>query len=365
MKMSARYLRILIKVLIGIVIAVIVGAIAFLALQIIGRGRLYNGNRQNAPQLGVSALAESLDGDSVQNQDAASGYTWQEGDIRYQGSIYRYNEEILTFLFMGIDKDSETETLEPGNEGGQSDAMFLLVLNPSSQEASIIGIPRDTMTEIEVYNSTGGYMGVATSQITLQHGYGDGAELSCERSVKAVSKLFYGLNINGYCAINMAAIPTLNDAIGGVELTVLEDILGTNMKEGQTVTLKGEAAYHYLHNRDITVFASAQKRLERQKQYLNAYGKKVLEAIKQDITLPVTLYSTLSKYMVTDVTLDEVSYLSTRVAGYHFDSENMYSLEGETVMGRKFEEFYADETALYELILKVFYEEVGTAQSEE
>ena len=33
-------------------------------------------------------------------------------------------------------------------------------------------------------------------------------------------------------------------------------------------------------------------------------------------------------------------------------------MQGEVKMGEVFEEFYADETALYELILQVFYEEV-------
>ena len=33
-------------------------------------------------------------------------------------------------------------------------------------------------------------------------------------------------------------------------------------------------------------------------------------------------------------------------------------MEGETVMGEVFEEFYADEEALYEMILDIFYEPV-------
>ena len=39
-------------------------------------------------------------------------------------------------------------------------------------------------------------------------------------------------------------------------------------------------------------------------------------------------------------------------------------MEGHVEMGEVFEEFYQDDTALYELILKIFYDEVtppGTA----
>ena len=43
---------------------------------------------------------------------------------------------------------------------------------------------------------------------------------------------------------------------------------------------------------------------------------------------------------------------------YHFDQSSIYSLEGETVQGDKFEEFYVDEDALYEMIIDIFYEPV-------
>ena len=63
--------------------------------------------------------------------------------------------------------------------------------------------------------------------------------------------------------------------------------------------------------------------------------------------------------MVTDITLDEVNYLATTALSYSFSGDQVYSLEGETVVGDGgFEEFYPDEQALYELILNIFYEPV-------
>ena len=63
--------------------------------------------------------------------------------------------------------------------------------------------------------------------------------------------------------------------------------------------------------------------------------------------------------MVTDITVDEVSYLAMQAVGYSFNREDMHILSGETVMGVQFEEFHVDEKALYELILEIFYEDVG------
>lgn len=352
-----RIRRLLITVLLAIIVLIFLAAVGFLLLQISGKNSLYSKADDKKMVSTLAGMAVSMGG-STQNDGESD---WQEGDIRYEGVHYRYNQDILTFLFLGIDKMSEIRAVKDGYDGGQSDAIFLLVLNPHQKNATVIGIPRDTMTEIEVYDGAGVYVGTTTAQITLQHGYGDGAQLSCERSVQAVSRLFYGLPIHGYCAINMGAIPLLNDAVGGIDLQCLEtlDFSDFHAKEGEQLHLKGMDAYYYLHNRDTDSFNSAGRRLQRQKQYLTAYASAVLETIKTDLTFPVTLYNTLSKYMVTDISIDELGYMVPQMAGYTFSGEDMHILQGETVEGEKFEEFHVNETALYELILNVFYEKVA------
>lgn len=360
---SIRIRNAAVTVLLAVVVLISVGAVIFLILQVSGKNSLYS--RADSTELvsTLSGIAVELGEDSPPEsaEDGTDPGGWQEGDIRYKGVHYRYNPDILTFLFLGIDKMSEVEPVEEGEFGGQSDALFLLALDPHKKKASVIGIPRDTMAELEVYDRYGRYTGTSLGQITLQHAYGDGAALSCRRSVEAVSKLFYGLPIHGYCSINMGTVPVLNDAVGGIRLEALEtmDFKDFRAEEGEELYLQGMDAYYYLHNRDITSFNSAGRRLQRQAQYLEAYAAAVLGRIKEDITFPVSLYGTLSRYMVTDITVDEVSYLATQAAGYGFSREDMHTLQGETVMGEDYEEFYVDETALYELILEVFYEDVG------
>jgi len=363
MKISIKFYRMIAKALLTIVILALAGVFIFVGLQVSGRNKLNSGNKGAVPELNLSELADDPKLPSAALPSSAADTereqeNWQEGDVRYQGVHYRYNEDILTFLFLGIDKMSEVKPVKNGIDGGQSDAIFLLVLNPHSKEISIIAIPRDTMTDIDVYDDKGFFVTTALGQLTLQHGYGDGATVSCERSEKAVQRLFYNLPVHGYCSVNMGAIPLINDAVGGVEVDVLEDVPRTGMKEGDRILLKGMDAYYYLHNRDTGSPESAVRRLERQKQYLEVYAATAMEAMKSDLTLPVTLYNRLSKYMVTDISLDEITYLAVEAAGYHFDGNNLYSLKGETVMGEQYEEFYIDETALYELILEVFYEKV-------
>ncbi len=332
-------------------VAVAVGSVAVISLVCLGvyfRGKnsLYSEASSETPELELESAGDG----------------WQEGDIRYNGKIYRYNSDMLTFLFMGIDSTDTVEVKESGNEGGQADTLFLFCMNPHTEEIFIIPINRNTMTDIDVYGSNGAYLTTGLGQITLQHAYGDGAELSCERTVATVEKLFYELPIHGYCAINMGGIPFLNDIVGGVSVVSLEtftgSLSGTEFVEGKSYQLVDSMAYDYVRSRDTEVFGSADLRLARQKQYLIAFASRAMAATKEDLTMPITVYNILSQYMGTDLSVDQVAYLATQLVNYTFDNDHMLSIGGETVMGDKFEEFYIDEDSLYEIIIRVFYEEV-------
>ena len=300
--------------------------------------------------------------------DAGGEEPLQPGELRYQGKTYTYKHDVLTLLFMGIDKTGETEASSDLYAGGQADALFLAALDPGEKKISLIGINRDTMTEISVYDRNGLYAGTQTAQIALAHAYGDGLEKSCEDTVEAVSRLFYGLPIHGYCALNMEAVAILNDAVGGVDVIIPESAAGADMaidgaryrtgwETGQQVRLMGNDAYTFIRYRDTTVAQSAEARLERQKTYLQAFVGQAVEAMKGDLTLPLTLYKAISPYMVTDITAQEAVHIASEAVSYCFSAESLYSMTGEVRMGEVFEEFYPDETALYELILQVFYEE--------
>lgn len=343
------------KILIAVLCEVaIVAAIVVLAVQVVravGKSSLQS-KAESAPEL-MPVKVEAVLTEEEQQK-------WQEGWVKYHGKIYAYKEDILTFLVMGIDKENDVKEVSEGTNGGQADALFLVVMDPTKKEIKVVGINRNTMTDVDIYNQEGAYVTTTKAQIAVQHGFGNGMEESCERQVKTVKRLFYNLPIHGYAAINMSAIPTINDAVGGVDVTVLEDLRkhDSSLKEGEAVHLAGESAYIYVRERDTSEFASADKRLERQKQYLSAFIGSAKQAVKKDLSVALNLYGAISSQMVTDVSLDEVAYLAPILVDYQFSSDGFHMLEGETVMGEQFEEFYIDEDALYELILDVFYEEV-------
>ena len=292
---------------------------------------------------------------------------WQEGWVKYKNQIYAYNEDILTFLIMGIDKTKNVKEVAEGTDGGQADALFLVVLNPHDDRLSVIGINRNTMTEIAIYDENGAFIKNIDAQIAVQHGFGNGVEESCEYQVKAVRHLFYEIPIHGYAAINMDAVVTLTDMMDGIDLTALEDVRNVKGKnknviihQGEEVHLDGEKAYAYVRYRDVTEFASADHRLDRQKQFITAYIKKAKEKTKENIGFPVEVYQQVASQVTTDVSVDELTYLVSVAKNYSFHDDAFYSMQGETVKGEQFEEFYADEKQLFEMILEVFYEPVNS-----
>ena len=144
-----------------------------------------------------------------------------------------------------------------------------------------------------------------------------------------------------------------------MEVTLPFDVPEINQGAGATVRLHGQDAFYFLKYRSIDEFDSASERLEKDKIYLKAFMNQVFESTKSDISYPIKLYDMVSQYIVTDISVDEMSYLTSELLGYDVNGVKMYSIPGETVMGSKFEEFYVNEVQLKELLLNVFYEIVN------
>ena len=341
----------------------IVGFI-FIALVILGIGAaalIRHTGKASILDTGIFKAPE-LASEEELSDEARKSLKWQDDYIIYHRGIYDYNDDIMTFLIMGIDKKDEEVTSVHGEiAGGQADALFLLVLNPHDNSVKIIAINRNTMTDVDIYDENGNYRNTVLAQIAVQHGFGDGVQGSCELQKKAVSQLFHSLPIHGYAAVNMSAIPAINDAVGGVDVTPAYDFTaeGYSFKKGETVHLAGDMAFAYLHERDVTSAGSADLRQQRHKEYLQAFVKKARTMVRDNPLIVTSIYEAVQKQMVTDITPQEVFFLTTTTSGYRFDSGSFYTLEGVTSVGTVFEEFYADDNALIELMINVFYEKVG------
>ena len=277
------------------------------------------------------------------------------------GKKYRYNKELINILCLGIDKTTEEMEGQPKVSGGsgQADAIVLVTLDPTAQTMKMTAIPRDTITEIETYDASGNSVGKSKNHLALAYAYGDGGKKSGELTVAAVSNLLYQLPIHGYAAIRMDAVEKLNDSVGGVTVTLPEEmqINGMTYEAGQSVTLTGSQALSYVRTRDIEAAGANLQRMERQKGYAVSFIQSAKQALKKNPTLAATLYQDITADMVTNIGLDEAVYLASMLPQLQFSAEDIQTVQGTIRQGKKYEEYYADEDALQELILNTFYTE--------
>lgn len=304
--------------------------------------------------------AEALEAsrkDAEAAAQAQAGESSGEGTVTYQGVTYQYKENIRNYLFLGIDREAPGEEKTSGT-AGQADAIFLLSRDTESRKLRVLEIPRDTMAQIEVYDAQGKSLGMTTDHLNLQYAYGDGRGSSCRLMKEAVSNLLYQLPISGYCALMMDGIAVLNDAVGGVSVTVPEGGFtagGQEYAEGTVLTLDGETAEAFVRYRDTQESLSSLTRMENQNVFLEAWMQKAQETAAGDAGFVTRLYTELEPYLVTDMTNDLFAGLLEDSANF---ARERNTLPGSGSQGQNFDEYHVDDEALYELILEMFYEEV-------
>lgn len=290
--------------------------------------------------------------DVWEESDEAEEGTGDYRTVIWQGSTYTYNDHLSNFLFLGVDTREKAET-EVGNaDAGQSDALYLLSWDRVENRVTLISIPRDTMTPIEVFDRNGDSLGVTENHISLAYGYGDGSFKSLELSKNAVSGLLYGLPIQGACAMSLDGIPEMIKSFGDITVTVPNDSLAEKYPEfrkGAEVTITPENAEIFLRSRDTDVSQSAIDRMERQQAFLDAFGN----AAAADPSKVTKLYEDLMPYLVTSISNDWfvklIDALSTD------ETVERWTVPGDGVEGEQFDEYHVDNTALYENIIETFY----------
>ncbi len=279
----------------------------------------------------------------------------QSTTVYYNGQKYAYNDNLSTLLILGIDDVQLAETAASRNSS-QADMILLAVFDPEKEICTMVQINRDTMSEVPVLDSFGNFLRYQVEQLALAHTYGTGMEISCENTAEAVSRFLYGIRIDDYFAFTMDAIPIINDLVGGVTVTVEDDFsnVDASLVKGTTVTLTAENVEHFVRARSsITEDPTNINRMHRQKVYLTGLGAALKEAVNENDSFVVEAYSSLAGSMVTDCTVEQMSNYGDRFSGYTLSQ--IIAPEGEAVAGEKFMEFYADEEALRELVLELFY----------
>ncbi len=285
-------------------------------------------------------------------EGAGSMQTTSKTIVR-NGVKYYPRQDITVILVMGINQTGKVEPTQ-FNHGGAVDMVTLLILDQKSETAKALVLNRDMMVDMPILNNAGREVGVFNGQLAYSHTYGDGMEVSCENVRKTVSNLLYGLQIDYYISINMNTISLLNDAVGGVQVTVVDDFSAVtpDLPIGDVV-LKGEQAVTYLQTRWDVGDELNLSRMERHKVYMNSFVQAFKDKASDDVAFVTSTYNSITDYIVTDCTLPVFSRLISDYSSYPL--AQMLTVEGENVLKDNYYEYYADEDALDALILELFY----------
>ena len=275
--------------------------------------------------------------------------------ITYNGQTYEYNRHLTNILVMGIDKSETTEVEVGSATGGQSDLLYLISIDRMTGSYKQIKIPRDTITKIEYYDEDGNSLGWFDDHISLQFAYGDGKSESCRLSKSAVSKLFYGIPILNYCAVNMDVIQPLAELAGEVTVTVPNDSLAYKNPEyvtGAQVVLTADNTEEFVRSRNLDESQSAIGRSERQTAYLEGYKATAKAKLDENVDFLVDIYDTVAPYMTTN--LDMTDFIDILTSAVNNESQSL-TIPGEGVQGEQYDEYIVGDD-MQQFVIDNFYE---------
>ncbi|MBT8804941.1 LCP family glycopolymer transferase [Lactobacillus delbrueckii subsp. bulgaricus] len=200
----------------------------------------------------------------------------------------------ISILVLGVDQG-----LEGRNDKGNSDTIILVTVNPTTKKATMTSIPRDTLTEILGETSNTSYYMFKVNS-AYQFGGSSG-------SIKTVSAML-NVPINYYVEVNMKALESLVNALGGVDVNVPFSFSydWCDFKKGKQ-HLDGRHAIAYARMRYDDPRGDYGRQL-RQRQIIQAVVKKGLSV--NGLANYQKLLKVFAKYVKTNLTFGDMTSLA-------------------------------------------------------
>lgn len=274
--------------------------------------------------------------------------------ITRDGIDYYPRRDITVMMLLGIDQRGPVVDSGVFTNPGAADVVMLLIFDEKNETWSILQLNRDTMLDIPVLGIGGREAGTVYGQLALAHNYGSGLEDSCINTRKAVSNFLGGISIDYYISMNMDAVILLNDAVGGVTVTVTDDFseVDPTITMGE-ITLRGEQTLNFVRDRKNVGDQKNATRMIRQQEYMNGFREALRVKLEEGSSFVMDTYSEVAPYLVSDCPINTLTTMIERYEDYEFTG--VITPEGNNHRGEVYYEFYADEEKLDELVVGLFY----------
>lgn len=278
---------------------------------------------------------------------------------------YETNHNIESYLLFGTDENGSAADSPEGYHGGMVDFLMLIMLDKTTERYAFVEIDRNTMFDVTMIAPDGSMDYSSFQQICGANWYGHTPVQGAENMTKTVSELFGGLPINGYFAIGIEDFHRLNDAVGGVTVTIPDDDLSKAdpaFKKGAEVKLSNKQAELFVRSRMSYGNGTNESRLARQRIFLNALLRDLKVKVKNDPKVIDKIFNELEDFAVTDMNAGIISKIANQVTKSEkiegSDDVGIVQLEGEHTTGKhlddgiEHEEFYCDYEALASMLEK-------------
>lgn len=280
--------------------------------------------------------------------------------MEYSGHTWQYRKSDLTnLLLIGVDweEGEDAEDAENDRYAGQADFLLLVTIDRKNESVSTIQMDRDTIADIRIYGPFGDYTGIQQTQICLSHAYGTGEEENSGNTVWAVSRLLNDIPIDGYLTLDMSSIALINDALGGVTVSLEEDFsaLDPQMTAGTTLTLQGVQAEYYVRGRMNVGDGTNAGRMKRQRTFIRAAEELLIQKMNEDADYIGTVYDLLDGHLATNFDRSHLIQRAYECRMYQRPDTEVPA--GTHSIGTDgFMEFHVDEDALNALVAEKFFE---------
>lgn len=221
-----------------------------------------------------------------------------KGGGNIANSVKISTRQPISVLILGVDQG-----IEGRHDQGNSDTLILATANPQKNTATMTSIPRDTLADIK------GDPGDKYFMFRVNSAYEVGGSRT---SVKTVSSML-NVPINYYVEVNMKALRSLVNAVGGVDVNVPFSFSydWCDFHKGKQ-HLNGRHAVAYVRMRKEDPRGDYGRQL-RQRQVIQAIAKKAMSV--NTISNYRKLVDIFNKYVKTNLSFNDMLSLALNYRG--------------------------------------------------
>lgn len=273
-----------------------------------------------------------------------------DSSISYNGTMYHYNEDLTTILFMGVDSHADVAHEQYIGNGGRADTLMLFILNNETNTMDILEINRDIYYPVDVYDDNRTLLYTGSMQISMQYAFSDSATHSCYLMKNKIQEILFGLPIDYYCSLTLDGMDAIIDEMGGLPITFEDDMtyIDPSFIAGETIVMDSAQSERFFRYRDNNELGSNQDRMNRQTWFMRTLFQRMMSSSGTQVA---NYYNAAGEYLTTDMDLVTIQsirsyslneiYMTPGV--YEADVHDKYILDDDELMAMIIELLYVEE----------------------